>query len=258
MKKIICYGDSNTFGYNPLDASRYNKNIRWTGLLQLYLGNKYKIIEEGACDRTGFVDNNKGILFSAQKHFPILISEAEQPDIIIIALGTNDLQFVYDIDEETIKYECQKCSIGNCSFCQGTKLSNTCYSCKNYLEPLIRNEKIVSCDYTCKTGEKEKCATCSKENICSSCNDDFMLFKGKCFLDYSFRATYYTDKDNQTIRLIGHPDIYKINKMKINEEIFKNPSSNYTFHFAGNHTVDIQIDISQITSFSNFLILLPI
>ena len=36
--------------------------------------------------------------------------------------------------------------------------------------------KIISCDYTCETGEKEKCATCSKENICSSCNDDYMLF----------------------------------------------------------------------------------
>ena len=30
MKKIICYGDSNTFGYNPKDGSRFDENIRWT------------------------------------------------------------------------------------------------------------------------------------------------------------------------------------------------------------------------------------
>ena len=40
MKKILCYGDSNTFGYVPEDGSRYPKNIRWTGILGEYLGNK--------------------------------------------------------------------------------------------------------------------------------------------------------------------------------------------------------------------------
>ena len=155
-------------------------------------------------------------------------------------------------DEEKIKYKCQSCSVENCDSCQGTKLSNICKSCKYYLKPFIKNEKIVSCDYTCETGEKEKCATCSKENICSSCNDDYILFKGKCFYNYSFTATYYTDKDNETIKLIGHPDIYNIIKMKIGEEKLENPPSNYNFSFAGNHTVDILINISEITSFENF------
>ena len=152
-------------------------------------------------------------------------------------------------DEEKIKYECQKCSVENCFFCQGTKLSNTCYSCKYYLEPLIRKGKIISCDYTCETGEKEKCATFSKENICSSCNDNYVLFKGKCFLDYSFRAIYNTGNDNQKISLIGNPDIYKISKMKIGEKVLMNPPSIYQFPSASNHNVDIQIDLSQITFF---------
>ena len=102
MKKIICYGDSNTFGYNPIDASRFDENIRWTSLLQLNLGADYKIIEEGACDRTGFVDNDKGFLFSAQKHFLKLIEGINYADILILSVGTNDLQFKYDIDNETV------------------------------------------------------------------------------------------------------------------------------------------------------------
>ena len=40
--------------------------------------------------------------------------------------------------------------------------------------------------------------------------------------------------------------------MKIGEKVLINPSSNYEFPSAGNHTVDILIDISQITSFAYF------
>ena len=103
MKKILCYGDSNTFGYKPDDGGRYGKNSRWTGILQNKLGNNFEIIEEGMCDRTGFVDNPKGFIFSAQKHFPKLISSIDYVDIIILALGTNDLQFQYDINNETVE-----------------------------------------------------------------------------------------------------------------------------------------------------------
>ena len=40
--------------------------------------------------------------------------------------------------------------------------------------------------------------------------------------------------------------------MKIGEKVLMDPSSNYTFPCAGNHTVDILIDLSQITSFEYF------
>ena len=96
MKKILCYGDSNTYGFNPLDGSRYD--VRWTTILQKNLGAEYEVIEEGGCDRTGFVSNPKGILFSAQEHFPTVLSE--NVDILILAIGTNDLQFQYDINDE--------------------------------------------------------------------------------------------------------------------------------------------------------------
>ena len=47
MKTILCYGDSNTYGYNPSNGFRYPENVRWTGRLQSALGEGYKIIEEG-------------------------------------------------------------------------------------------------------------------------------------------------------------------------------------------------------------------
>lgn len=97
MKKILCYGDSNTFGYNPCDASRYDTHTRWTALLQNILGDGYQIIEEGMCDRTGIADNDKGFLFSAQRHFPKLMPKTKEVDILVLWIGTNDLQFKYNL-----------------------------------------------------------------------------------------------------------------------------------------------------------------
>ena len=103
MKKIICYGDSNTFGYNTKDNSRFDENTRWTSVLQKNLGAEYEVINEGACDRTGFVTNPKGFLFSAQQHFPKLMSETEKFDLLVLWLGTNDLQAMYNINNETVE-----------------------------------------------------------------------------------------------------------------------------------------------------------
>ena len=97
MKKILCYGDSNTFGYNPVDGSRFDEKTRWTALLQENLGSDFEIIEEGACDRTGIADNDKGFLYSAQRHFPKMITKTKNVDLLILAIGTNDLQFKYDL-----------------------------------------------------------------------------------------------------------------------------------------------------------------
>ena len=103
MKKILCYGDSNTYGFNPIDFSMFDENTRWTALLKKNLINDYEVIEEGMCDRTGFVNNPKGFLYSAQRHFPKFISKTKNIDILILEIGTNDLQTQYDISFSLIE-----------------------------------------------------------------------------------------------------------------------------------------------------------
>ena len=98
MKKILCYGDSNTFGYNPKDTTRFNEKMRWTGILRDNFLNEYEVIEEGLNNRTGFVDNPDGFNHSGLKHFPKFIKNIKD-----IALGTNDLQTQIDIDFLTIE-----------------------------------------------------------------------------------------------------------------------------------------------------------
>ena len=51
-KRILCIGDSNTWGYIPGSGERYEKNVRWTGKLAQTLGENYEVIEEGMNGRT--------------------------------------------------------------------------------------------------------------------------------------------------------------------------------------------------------------
>ena len=90
--KIVCYGDSNTWGHNPLNAKRFNENERWPKILQNMLGNEYEIIEEGLCGRTAsFIDDVKPFRYGLGMLEGVI--ETHMPaDLIILMLGTNDLK----------------------------------------------------------------------------------------------------------------------------------------------------------------------
>ena len=57
MKTILCYGDSNTYGYDPSTGFRYPADVRWTGVLKRLLGPDYTLIEEGCNGRTTVFDD---------------------------------------------------------------------------------------------------------------------------------------------------------------------------------------------------------
>ena len=71
--------------------------------MQAKLGNSYIVINEGVCDRMGFVDNPKGFEYSARLHFPEFINGVNNFDILILWLGTNDLQFQNNMNLEIIE-----------------------------------------------------------------------------------------------------------------------------------------------------------
>ena len=48
MKNILCFGDSNTYGYIPGNRGRYDYEVRWTGILNERIREHgYRVIEEG-------------------------------------------------------------------------------------------------------------------------------------------------------------------------------------------------------------------
>lgn len=103
MKKIICYGDSNTFGFNPENCGRYSKEERWSGILAKLLQPEYEVTEAGCNNRTAFFVNEDGILQSGHLYIPQFLEECKDFDIFILALGTNDLQRFYVLDEKIVK-----------------------------------------------------------------------------------------------------------------------------------------------------------
>ena len=103
MKNILCYGDSNTFGFNPKDGSRYKKDERWTGVLASLLGTEYKVIEAGFNNRTLYFKNASGLMQSGCAYFPKFIENYPSYDWVILALGVNDTQFLYNATKDTFK-----------------------------------------------------------------------------------------------------------------------------------------------------------
>jgi lysophospholipase L1-like esterase len=90
--KVVCYGDSNTWGKIPSSGERYPAFLRWTGVLQNLLGNEYEIIEEGLPGRTTVFDP-QGKTERNGKTYLIPCLKSHNPfDIFILNLGTNDFQ----------------------------------------------------------------------------------------------------------------------------------------------------------------------
>lgn len=94
MKKILCFGDSNTYGYIPNNGARYDKNTRWTGILSLLSHGKFKIIEGGCNNRTAFAANPAGKIFTGYEILPELLTD--DFDAVVLAIGINDTQFLFD------------------------------------------------------------------------------------------------------------------------------------------------------------------
>ncbi|MBE5874575.1 MAG: hypothetical protein E7287_09260 [Lachnospiraceae bacterium] len=97
MKRIVCYGDSNTWGYDGESCQRFGDTERWTGLLQELLGTEYKIIEEGLNSRTTVFEDplapgKNGLLYLT----PMVCSQLPF-DLLILMLGTNDLKRMYHV-----------------------------------------------------------------------------------------------------------------------------------------------------------------
>lgn len=93
MKRVLCYGDSNTWGYQPGQGNRFPADVRWTGVVSQILKDKCIILEDGLNGRTTVFDdyytecrNGKtGLGYSLCAQAPI--------DLLVIGLGTNDLKY---------------------------------------------------------------------------------------------------------------------------------------------------------------------
>ncbi len=89
-KRVLCYGDSNTWGYDAETDGRFDENSRWTALLQKKLGNEWTVIEEGLSGRTAAFEDplNEG-MNGLTYLYPCMMSHSPL-DYMVVMLGTND------------------------------------------------------------------------------------------------------------------------------------------------------------------------
>jgi lysophospholipase L1-like esterase len=101
MGVVLCYGDSNTWGFDieswdqrgPVGNARFPPGVRWPGILAAELGGGHRVIEEGLNGRTTVWDDPvegehrnglRYLLPCLESHAPI--------DAVVLALGINDVK----------------------------------------------------------------------------------------------------------------------------------------------------------------------
>lgn len=95
-KQILCFGDSNTWGFCPQSTSvaccRYPFSQRWTGVLQGMLGDGYRIAEEGLNGRTTVFEDPLFPDRRGMDAIDMLVRTHSPLDLVLIMLGTNDMK----------------------------------------------------------------------------------------------------------------------------------------------------------------------
>lgn len=102
MRKIVCFGDSNTYGYITETGRRYKKNVRWPGRLEKLLGDSYQVVEEGLCGRTSAFEDKTEPGLCGLDSIERVIKEQEPLDLLVVMLGSNDCKTQFGAAAEEI------------------------------------------------------------------------------------------------------------------------------------------------------------
>lgn len=113
MKTIVCYGDSNTWGYMPKREhpeitanNRFPWGVRWTSLLQMKLGADYRVVEEGLNGRTTMFDDPLDVCRNGLESIDYSMLTNCPVDLVILMLGTNDVKEFFGMPPYVIAKGC--------------------------------------------------------------------------------------------------------------------------------------------------------
>jgi lysophospholipase L1-like esterase len=99
-KRIMVFGDSNSWGWMPQEAivptARYDATTRWPGVMSGVLGDGYVVIEESLSARTAATDDPSlglgGAGLNGLDYLPAALATHMPLDLVVIMLGTNDVK----------------------------------------------------------------------------------------------------------------------------------------------------------------------
>jgi lysophospholipase L1-like esterase len=103
MKTILCFGDSNTWGFDPASMLgspfpvRHGPGVRWTGVLARELGAGFRVIEEGQNGRTTVHEDPVMGCRNGSLYLPACLESHKPLDLVVLMLGTNDLKCMFNL-----------------------------------------------------------------------------------------------------------------------------------------------------------------
>jgi lysophospholipase L1-like esterase len=97
LKTVVCFGDSNTWGYAPgSNGERLPREARWPVRLAAALGQEWEVLAEGLNGRTAAVESPVEDGRNGLPYFLPCLRSHKPVDLVVIYLGTNDVGFLSD------------------------------------------------------------------------------------------------------------------------------------------------------------------
>ena len=98
MKTVLAFGDSIMWGFIPGTRERYPRDVRWPRVLQKGIGDQVEILDNALNARTTVHDNPFRDYRRGLDILPSLLEAHAPLDLVILALGSNDLHSNYGLD----------------------------------------------------------------------------------------------------------------------------------------------------------------
>ncbi len=101
MHRLLCYGDSNTYGLDPDTGFRHDEEHRWTSLLGHHLPG-WCVVEEGLCGRNSGLDDPVKAIRNGMQFLPVALSSHRPLDMVVLMLGSNDFKSYFHQTAEMV------------------------------------------------------------------------------------------------------------------------------------------------------------
>jgi lysophospholipase L1-like esterase len=102
IRAVLCFGDSNTWGFDPASGERFPTDVRWPGVLRRALGEDTVVAEEGLPGRTAASHHPLHPHWTARPYLLPALESHSPLDAVVIMLGTNDVDERYGLSAAAI------------------------------------------------------------------------------------------------------------------------------------------------------------
>jgi lysophospholipase L1-like esterase len=102
MTTLLCYGDSNTWGFDPATQTRLPREQRWPGVVQARLPPTCQVIEEALCGRTTLQDDPFEVGRNGLSYLVPCLASHQPVDVVVLLLGTNDVKSFFPFEAAAI------------------------------------------------------------------------------------------------------------------------------------------------------------